>query len=62
MMVAFEVFIPNASQSDIWWLTIARRNVYQPVLVQIYHDCVIMEAWLPFMTCRTSILRTLLVG
>ena len=41
------------------WLTTTRRNFYQPVLVRIYCNCAIREAWLPFMTC---ILRTLLSG
>ena len=52
--------LPNLCQSDIWWLTTARRNSYQPVLVCIYHNCAIVEAWLPFMTCRICIFRTLL--
>ena len=34
------------SQSDIWRLTTARRNSYQPVLVHIYSNCAIVEAWL----------------
>jgi len=47
----------NPCQSDIWWLTTARRKSYQPVLVRIYRNCAIVEvwlpseAWLPFMTC-----------
>ena len=49
----------NPCQSNIWWLTTARRNSYQPVLVRIYRNCAIVEAWLPFMTCRIWILRTL---
>ena len=28
--------LTNPCQSDIWWLTTARRNSYQPVLVRIY--------------------------
>ena len=52
--------LPNPCQSDIWWLTTARRNSYQPLLV--YRNCAIVEAWLPFMTCRICILRTLLSG
>ena len=40
-------------QSDIWWLTTARRNSYQPV------STVTLPSWLPFMTCRICILRTL---
>jgi len=39
--------LTNPCQSDIWWLTIARRNSYQPVLVSIYRNCAILEAWLP---------------
>jgi len=39
---------PNPCQSDIW-LTTARRNSYQPVIVCIYRNSVIMEAWFPFM-------------
>ena len=45
---------PNPCQSDIWWLTIARRNSYQPVLVRIFRNCAIVEALLPFMTCRKT--------
>ena len=32
------------------------RNFYQPVLVKIYRDSAIMEAWLSFhdVQCRTS--------
>ena len=56
----------NPCQSDIWWLTTARRNFYHAVLIRIYHDCAIMEAWLPFMTCRIWrriwTIRTLLSG
>ena len=52
--------LPNLCQSDIWWLTTTRRNSYQPVLVCIYHNCAVVEAWLPFMMCRICILRTLL--
>ena len=43
---------PNPCQSDIWWLTTAGRNSYQPVLVRIFRNCAIVEAWLPFMACR----------
>ena len=46
---------PNPCQSDIWWLMTARRNSYQPVLVRIFRNCAIVEAWLPFMTCRKCI-------
>ena len=36
------------TESIVWWLTI-RKNFYQPVLlVQVFCDCAIMEAWLPF--------------
>ena len=55
-------------QSDIWWLKTARRTSYQPVLVRIYRNCAILEAWLPseawllFMACWICILRTLLSG
>ena len=34
----------NPCQFDIRWLTTARRNSYQPVLVRIYHNCAILEA------------------
>ena len=34
---------PNPCQSDIWWLTTARRNSYQPVLVHICCNCAIGE-------------------
>ena len=54
--------LPNPSQSDIWWLMTARKNSCQPVLVRIYRNCAIKEAWLPFRTCRICILRTLLSG
>ena len=40
--------LQNLSQSNIWWLTTAWRNFYQPVLVRIHCDSAIMEAWLPF--------------
>ena len=40
--------LTNPCQSDIWRLTTARRNSYQPVLVRIYRNCAILEAWLPF--------------
>ena len=40
--------LTNPCQSDIWWLTTARRNSYQPVLVRIYRNSAILEAWLPF--------------
>ena len=43
-MVEFDVLTP----SDIWWLTTARRNFYQPVLARIYCDSAIKEVWLPF--------------
>jgi len=49
-------------QSDIWWLTTARRSSYQSVLVRIYCNRAIVEARFPFMTCRICILRTLLSG
>ena len=55
--------LTNPCQSDIWWITTARRNSYQPVLVRIYRNCAILEAWLPseawipFMTCWICILR-----
>ena len=39
--------LTNPCQSDIWWLTTAGRNSYQPVLVRIYRNCAILEAWLP---------------
>ena len=39
--------LTNPCPSDIWWLTIARRNSHQPVLVRIYRNCAILEAWLP---------------
>ena len=52
-------FLQNPCQSDIWCLTTTRRNSYQPVLVRMYHNCAIVEAWLPLMTCRICILRTL---
>ena len=59
-------FLNPPCQSDIWWLTTARRNSYQPVLVHIFRNCAIVEAWLPFMTCRKTyricILRTSLSG
>ena len=57
-MAAFEV-LTNPSQYDIWWLTTAGRNSYQPVLVCTFRNCAIVEAWLPFMTRRICILRTL---
>ena len=45
MMIAFEVL----TESDIWWLTTARRNFYQPVFcLYLPYDCAIMEALLPF--------------
>ena len=44
---------PNPCQSNIWLLTTARRNSYQPVLVRIFRNCAIME--LPFLTCRKCI-------
>ena len=57
---------PNPCQSDISWLTTARRNSYQPVLVRIFRYCAIVKAWLPFMLCRKTyricILRTSLSG
>ena len=40
----------------------ARRSFYQPVLVRVFCDFTIVEAWLPFMTCRICILRTFLPG
>ena len=56
---------PNPCQSDIWWLTNARRNSYRPVLVRIFRNCAIVEAWLlswhvenVSMTYRICILRT----
>ena len=52
MMAAFKVL---SESLWIWWLTIARRNSYQPVLVRIFRNCAIVEAWLPFMTCRECI-------
>ena len=55
MMVVSEVL----TESDIWWPTTIRRNSYQPVLVCMYRKCAIVEAWLPFMMCRTCILKTL---
>jgi len=55
LMVAFEV-LTESLPIDIWWLTTARGNSYQPVLVCI--NCAIVEAWLPFMTWRTCILKT----
>ena len=39
-----------------------RRNFYQPVLVRLSLDCAIMEAWLPFVTCRICILWIILSG
>ena len=62
LMVVFYRCLSNPCQSDIWWLTTARRNFYQAVLIRIYHDCAIMEAWLPFMTCRIWTIRTWLSG
>ena len=47
LQLAFEV-LAESCQSLIWWLTTARRNLYQPVLVQIYHYCAITEVLLPF--------------
>ena len=47
----------NLCHLVIRWLTMARRNFYQPILVQIYCDSTIMEAWLSFITCRTCILE-----
>ena len=55
-------FLPNPCQFDIWWLTTARRNSCQSVLVRIYRTCSIVEAWLPFMICRVCTLRPLLSG
>ena len=49
----------NPCQSDIWLFTTTKRNSYQPVLVCIYRNCAIVEVWLPFMMCRTCILKTL---
>jgi len=47
--------LPNPSQSDIWWLTTARKDFCQHCLVWIYCDCTIIQVWLPlsflFMTC-----------
>ena len=54
--------LPNPCQFDIWWLTTARRNSCQSVLVRIYRTCSIVEAWLPFMICRVCTLRPLLSG
>jgi len=45
---------------NIWWLMTTRRNFHQPVLVRIYCNFAIVEAWLSFMTCIIRILRTLL--
>jgi len=46
--------LTNPCQSDIWWLTTARRNSYQPILVRIYGNCANLEAWLPFEACVAS--------
>ena len=59
-MAAFEVLTESLSIRHLV-LTTAKRNSYQPVLVCIYRNCAIVEAWLPFMTCRTCILKTLTV-
>ena len=37
---------------SIRWLTTTRTNSYQLVLVRIYRNCAILEAWLPFITCE----------
>ena len=47
----------NLCHLVIRWLTIARRNFYQHILVQIYCDCTIIEVWLSFIMCRTCILE-----
>ena len=47
-MVVSEVL----TESDIWWPATVRRNSYQPVLLRMCGNCTIMEAWIPFMTCR----------
>ena len=33
--------LTNPCQSNLWWLTTARRNSYQPVLVRICRNCAI---------------------
>jgi len=70
MMAAFEVLSESLSIRHRW-LTTARRISYQTVLVRIFRNCAIVEAWLPFTTCRKinvsmmygiCILRTSLSG
>jgi len=43
-MVVFEVLMEFLSIPH-QWLTVARRNFYQPVLVWVYCDHAIMEVW-----------------
>ena len=47
-------YLLNLFNPVIQWLAI-RRNFYQ--CVQLYHDCAIIEAWLPFITLQNMYLQ-----
>jgi len=51
--------LPNPCESNIWWrMTTRRKNLY----LSVSTITAIVEMWLPFMTCRICILRTLHSG